>query len=93
VSTRDAAGYDVESLGAPQPVVLHMKNATADELEAVGSAFGLRIRDGISMKWDKDTPNQRPVGLYRSIDGKGGARVIAYFFLANGFAKPAACRR
>lgn len=92
VSQRGADDFDVESLAAPVPAVLHMKNASADEIEAVGNAFGLRIRDGISMKWDKDTPNQKPAGLYRFDDRAEGSRVLAYFFLANGFAKPVTCR-
>ena len=92
VSQRGADAFDVESLAAPAPAVLHMKQATSDEINAVGSAFGLRIRDGITIKWDKDTPNQKPVGLYRSSDGAGKLTVFAYFFLANGLAKFTACR-
>ena len=92
VSAHGADDYDVESLAAPAPAVLHMKKATADEMKMVGDAFGLRLSDGISIKWDKDTPNQKPAGLYRASLGAGEKRILAYFFLANGFAKPSACR-
>lgn len=86
------ADFDVESLAAPTHALLHMKSASAEEIKAVGTALGLRIRDGISIKWDRDTPNQKPVGLYRRSDGAGHATLLAYFFLANGRAKPTACQ-
>jgi len=92
VSQRGSDDFDVVSLAAPAPAVLHMKNASTDEIKAVGNAFGLRILDGISIKWDKGAPNQKPVGLYRSREGAGPSMVFAYFFLANGRAKLSACR-
>ncbi|MEP6938818.1 MAG: hypothetical protein ABI846_03575 [Rudaea sp.] len=80
VSDPHVAEYDVESATAPTPAVPHMKNTTADEMQTVGNAFGLGLSDGLSMKWDKDAPNQNPVGRYIDVDGAREQRVPALVF-------------
>ena len=92
IATTDAEEYTLHSLAESKQPPLRMKKATADELKAIAGAFGFRVTDGLSMKVDKETPNQKPVGLYRVIDGAGKPQVFAFFFMANGFAKSIACR-
>jgi len=92
IATTDAEEYTLHSLAESKQPPLHMKKATTEERKVIEGAFGFRVTDGLSMKFDKETPNQKPVGLYRIVDAGGKPQVFAFFFMANGFAKPITCR-
>jgi Domain of unknown function (DUF4124) len=79
-----ASGKDKQSLP--------MKSATPEELREVGAAFHLNLREGVSVKWDKGTPNQKPIGVYKGQDERGKEVVFAFLFLANGLATKAQCK-
>jgi hypothetical protein len=83
--------YAVDSLTTKGNATIHLRPATAGEIKEIGTAFSLRVSDGLIVKMPKDTPNWRPIGLYRVVEASGARRILAYFFLANGFAKPITC--
>lgn len=84
--------YTMDGIGKkPSGSSIPMKTATADELREVGDAFKFSAKDGISIKWNKDTPNQKPIGFYRGTDSQGQAIILAFFFLENGLAKEIPC--
>ena len=84
--------YKMDDIGKKSSnMSIPMKNATPEELKVVGDAFKFSANEGISMKWNKDTPNQKPIGFYRGTDIQGQAIVFAFFFLSNGIAKEILC--
>jgi hypothetical protein len=72
--------------------VLPLKLATTAELQQISSAFGVDASEGLSMKWPSDTPNQKPIGLYRGRDRSGKDVILAYFFFDSGYASKAPCK-
>ena len=93
-------GFQVKRTGSEEFVLetpkdkqsLAMKTATPEELHDVSAAFHLRLREGVSLKWNKGTPNQKPIGVYKGQDAGGKEIVFAYFFMANGLATAAPCK-
>jgi hypothetical protein len=79
-----ASGRDKQSLP--------MKSATAEELSDVAKAFHLKLSEGISVKWENGTPNQKPVGIYKGQDAGGKEVVLAFFFMENGLVTAAPCK-
>ncbi|HMB55908.1 MAG TPA: DUF4124 domain-containing protein [Arenimonas sp.] len=71
---------------------LPMKSATPDELREVSRGFHVQLSDGVNMKWPKDTPNQKPTGVYRGRDKDGKPVILAFFFLSNGLARKVGCQ-
>jgi len=71
---------------------LPLKLASRPEMQQISSAFGVDVTEGLSMQWPPDTPNQRPVGLYKGRDRAGREVVLAYFFFDSGFATRSQCR-
>ena len=84
--------YKLDVTGGSDRQSLVMKAATAEEMKEVGKALGLFLTDGVSMDWEKDAPNQKPVGVYKGMDGSGKEIVVAYFFMGAGLATKAPCR-
>ena len=84
--------FTLETSSGKDKLNLPMKTSTPQELRDIGSTFHLTLREGVSMKWDKDTPNQKPIGLYKGKDAAGKDMVFAFFFLANGPAIATQCR-
>jgi hypothetical protein len=75
------------------PQALPLKLATPQELQQITSAFGIDVSEGLSIKWPPDTPNQRPVGLYRGLDRAGKEVIVAFFFFFdNGYATRSRCK-
>ena len=60
--------YELVFTEGKKSQALPLKLATPQELQQISSAFGVDVGEGLSMKWPPDTPNQRPVGLYRGRD-------------------------
>ena len=83
--------YTLESGSGKEKVRIPMKRATPDELLAVGQGFHVRLKDGVSMKWDQGTPNQKPVGIYKGVDDSGKDILFGFFFLSNGLATKVVC--
>ena len=84
--------YRLNVTGGADRQTLAMKAATADEMKEVGKALGLILTDGVSVNWEEDSPNQKPVGVYKGMDGSGKEIVIAYFFLGAGLATKSPCK-
>jgi hypothetical protein len=83
--------FKLNSIGSADTTSIPMKKATPEELKVVREGFHIDVMEGVSMKWEKGTPNQKPVGIYKSIDEKGKTVYLAFFFLANGMAKKTTC--
>jgi len=83
--------FNMISISGKEKTILHMQNASAEDMSAVGSKLHLKVGAGISVKWDKGSANQKPIGLYRATDEQGNSVIFAYFFLSNGFAKEISC--
>ena len=77
--------------GIDEKTSVKMKNATPEEMKAVGDAFHINIKQGVSMKWGKGTSDTKPVGLYRGVINKNEDVIFAFFFMKNGSAKQIAC--
>jgi len=92
VKRAGSAGFTLETSSGKDKQSLPMKVATPEELHDVGAAFHMKLREGVSLKWNKGTPNQKPVGLYKGQDATGKEVVLAYFFLANGLATATQCK-
>jgi hypothetical protein len=84
--------YELVSMEGKNSQALPLKLATLQEMQQISSAFGVDVTEGLSIKWPADTPNQRPVGLYRGRDRAGKEVVLAYFFFDNGYATRSQCR-
>src|SRR5688572_6298151 len=66
--------------GKPVPP-FRMKRATADELRALGTTFGLVLREGVSLEGNaQSVANYKPVGMYLGKDKAGEDVILAYFF-------------
>ena len=84
--------YELVFTEGKKSQALALKPATTQELQQISSAFGVDVGEGLSMKWSPDTPNQRPVGLYRGRDRAGKEVVLAYFFFDSGYATKIPCK-
>jgi hypothetical protein len=84
--------YELVASEGKNSQALPLKSATLQEMQQISSAFGIDVSEGLSMKWPPDTPNQRPVGLYRGRDREGKDVVLAYFFFDSGYATRSQCR-
>lgn len=87
-----SAPYELLVTEGKNSQALPLKLATLQEMQQISSAFGVDVTEGLSMKWPPDTPNQRPVGLYRGRDRAGKEVVLAYFFFDSGYATQSRCR-
>jgi hypothetical protein len=82
-----------ENMRGKRTPPMQLKDATAEEVAGVGKAFGFHAVDGVSWKGDaSNTPNYKPVGLYRGTNNKGEPMAFAYFFMTNGLATRVDCR-
>jgi hypothetical protein len=63
--------FKVDTTSGKDKQSLPMKSATPEELRDVGKAFHLNLREAVSMKWDKGTPNQKPIGVYKGETKEG----------------------
>jgi hypothetical protein len=86
------ASYSMVFTEGKNSTALPMKLATPQEIQQISSAFGVAVTEGISMKVPADTPNQRPVGLYKGRDPKGKEVLVAYFFFDAGTASKRPCK-
>ncbi|MEO8674220.1 MAG: hypothetical protein ABI569_01495 [Casimicrobiaceae bacterium] len=84
--------YRLNVTGGADRQTLAMKAATPEEMKEVGKALGLFLTDGVSVNWEDDSPNQKPIGVYKGMDGNGKEIVIAYFFLGAGLATKGPCK-
>jgi hypothetical protein len=84
--------YELVFTEGKKSQALALKPATTQELQQISSAFGVDASEGLSVKWPPDTPNQKPVGLYRGRDRSGKEVVLAYFFFDSGFATKTPCK-
>jgi len=84
--------YELMVTEGKNSVALPLKLATPQEMQQISTGFGIDVSEGLSMKWPPDTPNQRPVGLYRGRDRRGKEVVLAYFFFDSGYATRSPCR-
>jgi hypothetical protein len=69
-----------------------LKTATRQEMQRISAAFGIEVTEGLSMIFPPDTPNQKPVGLFKGRDAAGKDLVLAYFFFDAGIATKTTCR-
>ena len=84
--------YELMVTEGNKSAALPLKPATLQEMQQISTGFGIDVSEGLSMKWPPDTPNQRPVGLYRGRDRTGKEVVLAYFFFDSGYATKSPCR-
>jgi hypothetical protein len=94
IVVRRATGspYELVFAEGKNSQALPLKPAAPQEMQQISSAFGVDVTEGLSMKWAPDTPNQRPVGLYRGRDRAGKEVVLAYFLFDSGYATKSRCR-
>jgi Domain of unknown function (DUF4124) len=83
--------FKLDSVGGKEKTSLSMKKATSEEMKSVGASFHLDIKEGVSMKWEKGTPNQKPVGLYKGVDAEKKNVILVFFFLSNGLGRIVPC--
>ncbi len=92
VKRTDGADYKLEVTNGKDRTAIPLKAATPQEVQEVGAGFHLNLLEGLSVKWEAGTPNQKPVGLYRGGDQNGKEVYLAYFFFGNGLATRTQCK-
>lgn len=85
-------GFVLEAGNGKDKQSLPMKAASTDELLDMGKALHSRLSEGISMKWEKGTPNQRPVGVYKGRDTSGKEAIFGFFFFDSGWVTATPCK-
>ena len=92
VSSGGKTGYRLTAEGAGGSTTeLPLKVATNEELAMLSQAFAEDFKYGLSVVWPKDTPNTKPVGVYRAEGRDGRERVLGYFFFDGGEMKAVGC--
>lgn len=70
---------------------LPLKVATNAEVKLVADSFRQRLAEGVSVRWDENSRDQRPIGLYKGTDRDGQEVLFAHFVYGNGPARRMAC--
>lgn len=70
---------------------LPMKVATGAEVKQVADTFRQPLTEGVSVRWDENSRDKRPIGLYKGTDPLGQEQLFAHFVYGNGSARRMAC--
>lgn len=70
---------------------LPMKVATGAEVKLVADTFRQPLTEGVSVRWDENSRDKRPIGVYKGTDKLGQEQLFAHFVSANGPAVRKAC--
>jgi Domain of unknown function (DUF4124) len=70
---------------------LPMKVATGAEVKLVADTFRQPVTEGVSVRWDENSRDKRPIGVYKGTDKLGQEQLFAHFVYGNGPAVRKVC--